>query len=245
LLHALNHQLSSWGNQPTLLERDILYRRAFEFLDAPRYREAFDLTREPEAVRQRYGPNRSGQACLLARRLIEVGVPWVTVMWNHMIRGQDVTPTPEDEFGWDTHNDIFPALRNHLLPRLDRSLSALLEDMQQRGLLEQTLVVCMGEFGRAPRVAVEPGFAGDIPARKHWASVYSVLAAGAGVAGGHVVGASDSLAAFPRTRPITPCDLAATMFNALGIDPSSHYQDLAGRPHAISPGQAIPELYGR
>jgi hypothetical protein len=101
------------------------------------------------------------------------------------------------------------------------------------------------EFGRAPRVAVEPGFAGDIPGRKHWASVYSVLAAGAGVAPGHVVGASDNMAAFPRTRPITPCDLAATMFSALGIDPGSHYHDLAGRPHAISPGQAIPELYGR
>ena len=124
---------------------------------------------------------------MLARRLVEVGVPWVTVFWNHMIRGQDMTPTPEDEYGWDTHNDIFPSLENHLLPRLDTSLSALLEDLEQRGLLETTLVVCMGEFGRAPQVALEPGFAGNIPGRKHWAGTYSVLLAGAGVRGGRNV----------------------------------------------------------
>src|SRR3989442_556489 len=101
-----------------------------------------------------------------------------------MIRGQDMTPTPEDEYGWHTHNDIVPTMKDHLLPRLDRSLSALLEDLEQRALLETTLVVCMGEFGRAPRVALEPGFAGNIPGRKHWAGAYSVLLAGAGVRGG-------------------------------------------------------------
>jgi hypothetical protein len=201
------------------------------------------LTREPDRVRQRYGPNRSGQACLLGRRLIEAGVPWVTVMWNHMIRGQDATPTPEEEYGWDTHNDIFPSLRDHLLPRLDMNLSALLEDLHERGLLEQTLVVCMGEFGRAPRVALEPGFAGSIPGRKHWASVYSVLVAGAGVVGGLVVGASDRQGAYPATRAFNPCDLAATMFAALGIDPGEHYHDLAARPYAISSGQPILDLY--
>jgi hypothetical protein len=243
LLQAVNNQASSWRRDHTLLDRDFLYRQAFEFLDSPRTRQAFDLSQEPERVRQRYGPNRSGQACLLARRLIEVGVPWVTVMWNHMIRGQDMTPTPEDEFGWDTHNDIFPSLKDHLLPRLDLSLSALLEDLSQRGLLEQTLVVCMGEFGRAPQVALEPGFAGDIPGRKHWAGAYSVLLAGAGVRGGKVVGASDSRAAYPRSTPFSPCDLAATMFAGLGIDPAEHYLDLAARPYTISPGRPILDLY--
>jgi uncharacterized protein (DUF1501 family) len=160
-----------------------------------------------------------------------------------MIRGQDTTPTPEEEFGWDTHNDIFPTLKDHLLPRFDRSLSALLEDLAQRGLLEQTLVVCMGEFGRAPKIALEPGFAGRIPGRKHWAGAYSVLAAGAGVAGGNVLGATNAQAGYPRTPPFTPCDLAATMFAALGIDPSSHYSDLAGRPHVVSAGKPIIELY--
>jgi uncharacterized protein (DUF1501 family) len=160
-----------------------------------------------------------------------------------MIRGQDMTPTPEDEFGWDTHNDIFPTLRDHLLPRLDLNLSALLEDLQQRGLLEHTLVVCMGEFGRAPRVALEPGFAGNIPGRKHWASVYTVLLAGAGVPGGMVVGASDRIGAYPSSTPYSPCDLAATLFAALGIDPAAHYHDLAARPYAISSGRPIVELY--
>jgi hypothetical protein len=243
LLQSINNQTAAWRDNPNLLERDHEYRRAFEFLDSPRYRQAFDLTREPASVRERYGPNRSGQACLLGRRLVEVGVPWVTVFWNHMIRGQDMTPTPEDEFGWDTHNDIFPSLKDHLLPRLDRSLSALLDDLEQRGLLETTLVVCMGEFGRAPRVALEPGFAGDVPGRKHWAGAYSVLFAGAGVRGGTIVGASDRIAAYPTTLPYSPCDLAATMFQALGVDPASHYHDLADRPYAISPGRAIGELW--
>jgi hypothetical protein len=243
LLQSLDRQAAAWQNERTLLERDQLHRRAFEFLDSPRYRQTFDLTREPACLRARYGPNRSGQAMLLGRRLVEVGVPWVTVFWNHMIRGQDMTPTPEDEYGWDTHNDIFPALKDHLLPRLDRSLSALLEDLEQRGLLETTLVVCMGEFGRAPRVALEPGFAGNIPGRKHWAGAYTVLLAGAGVRGGRIVGASDRIAAYPSSTPYSPCDLAATMFAALGIDPASHYHDLADRPYAISPGRAIAELW--
>ncbi len=243
LLQAVNSQASAWRDQPALLERDQQYREAFAFLDSPRYRQVFDLSREPPSVRDRYGPNRSGQACLLGRRLVEAGVPWVTVFWNHMIRGQDMTPTPEDEYGWDTHNDIFPSLKDHLLPRLDRSLSALLEDLEQRGLLETTLVVCMGEFGRAPRVALEPGFAGNIPGRKHWAGAYSVLFAGAGVPGGRIVGASDRIGSAPMTMPYSPCDLAATMFHALGIDPTSHYHDPADRPYTISPGRAIAELW--
>ena len=156
-------------------------------------------------------------------------------MWNHMIRGQDMAPTPEDEFGWDTHNDIFPTLKDHLLPRFDRSLSALLEDLEQRGLLDETLVVCMGEFGRAPRVALEPGFVGGIAGRKHWAGAYSVLVAGAGVAGGNIVGATNAQAGYPRTTPFTPCDLAATMFAALGIDPSSHC-----RTSRLGPTWSVP-----
>jgi hypothetical protein len=243
LLQAVDDQAAAWGRDRALLARDYLYRQAFEFLKSPRYRAAFDLSREPARLRERYGPNRSGQACLLARRLVEAGVPWITVMWNHMIRGQDMTPTPEDEYGWDTHNDIFPSLREHLLPRLDVNLSALLEDLQQRGLLEQTLVVCMGEFGRAPLVALEPGFAGSIPGRKHWASVYSVLVAGAGVPSGLVVGASDRRGAYPTTTAFSPCDLAATVFAALGIDPAGHYHDLAARPYLISPGRPIGDLF--
>jgi hypothetical protein len=244
LMQAIDSQLPVWRDNRSLLERELLYRRAFAFLESPRNRQAFDLTREAASVRERYGLNRSGQACLRARRLVEVGVPWITVMWNHMIRGQDTTPTLEEEYGWDTHNDIFPTLKNHLLPRLDRTLSALLEDLQQRGLLEETLVVCMGEFGRAPRIALEPTFAGTIPGRKHWAGVYSVILAGAGVSGGKVIGASDSIGAYSTSPPHNPCDLAATMFAALGIDPSGHYEDSTSRPYPISSGRPIRELYG-
>ncbi len=244
LLQSLDRQAEGWRNDRVLGERNQLYRQALEFLDSPRYRQVFDLEREPAGVRERYGPNRSGQACLLARRLIEVGVPWVTVMWNHMIRGQDVPEAPEDEYGWDTHNDIFPTMKDHLLPRFDQNVSALLDDLAQRGLLETTLVVCMGEFGRAPRVALEPGFAGSIPGRKHWAGAYSIMMSGAGVTGGAVIGASDRIAAYPSTTPYSPCDVAATMFAALGISPDTHYHDLASRPYAISPGRPMAELWG-
>ena len=180
-----------------------LYRQAYTLLADPRCRSAFDLGREPMALRERYGLHRSGQACLLARRLVEAGVPFITVVWNHCNRGQDKSTEP-DSYGWDTHNDIFEALRNPLLPRFDQSFSALLEDLKQRGLLDSTLVVCMGEFGRAPLVALEPKFAGATPGRKHWAGVYSVVLAGAGVAGGGVYGASDRLRGLSAGLPGRP-----------------------------------------
>jgi hypothetical protein len=130
-----------------------------------------------------------------------------------------------------------------LLPRFDQCFSALLEDLHQRGLLDQTLVVCLGEFGRAPLVALEPGFAGGSPGRKHWAGVDTVVMAGAGVAQGGTVGASDRLGAHPQTAPIGPADVAATMFAALGVDPAGHYYDLNARPYAIANGKPIGDLY--
>lgn len=225
-------------------DMDNAYEQAFQILSSPRCRQAFDLTAEPARVRDRYGRHRPGQACLMARRLVEAGVPLVTVVWNHSNRGQDKSPQTTDLYGWDTHNDIFEALKIHLLPRFDEGFSALLEDLDERGLLDQTLVVCMGEFGRAPLVAVEKRFAGTSPGRKHWASVYSVVMAGAGVTPGAVYGASDRIAAQPQSNRVGPCDIAATMFSALGIDPSGHYQDAFGRPYPISTGQPIEGLYG-
>jgi hypothetical protein len=228
----------------TPAEMDVLYRQAYELLAAPHCREAFNLAREPAALRDRYGRHRSGQACLLARRLVEAGVPLVTVIWSHTNRGQDKDASRTDLYGWDTHNDIFDALKDHLLPRFDQGFSALLEDLRQRGLLEQTLVVCMGEFGRAPRVALEPSFAGSSPGRKHWASVYSIVMAGAGVARGGLVGASDHIAALPTANPVSPPDIAATLFAALGVDPAGHYTDSNGRPFPITTGKPIRALYG-
>jgi uncharacterized protein (DUF1501 family) len=220
-----------------------LYRQAYALLAEPRCRDAFDLEREPTRLRDRYGRHRTGQACLLARRLVEAGVPLVTAFLNHTIRGQDAS-TDTDLFGWDTHNDIFEALREKLLPRFDQAFPALLDDLEQRGLLDDVLVVCMGEFGRAPRVARERNFAGTSPGRKHWAACYSLVLAGAGVARGGVYGASDRIAAYPQDRPVTPADVAATIYAALGLSPDAEYHDASGRPYPLSTGRPITGVYG-
>ncbi|MDZ4684688.1 MAG: DUF1501 domain-containing protein [Planctomycetaceae bacterium] len=227
-----------------LSDYSILSHRAHQLLDRPEVQHAFDLHREREATRRRYGLDRSGQSLLLARRLVEAGVPWITVFWNHTGRGQDLAPNDTLEYGWDTHNDIFSALKTHLLPRFDLSFSALLEDLSERGLLSQTLVVCAGEFGRAPIVALEKNFAGESPGRKHWSFCYSAVAAGAGVTPGLTVGASDSRGAYPVTEKHGPWDLSATMFSALGLDPGGHFTDRAGRPTMLSSGRVIESLYG-
>jgi hypothetical protein len=221
---------------------DPLSRKAFELVNAPRVQAAFDLGREPEKLRDRYGRHRSGQACLMARRLVEAGVPWVTVFFNHGIRGQDEHPEETDEYGWDTHNDIFDSMKTHLLPRFDHSVSCFLEDLHARGLLATTLVVIMGEFGRAPLVALEKNFAGTSPGRKHWGACYSVVLAGAGVTPG-VYGASDRVAAYPQAEPTGPGDLAATMFHALGIAADAHYTDATDRPYRAVTGTPVTKLF--
>jgi hypothetical protein len=243
LLRSLDAYRGGLERDRALLDHDANYRHAYELLSAPQTRRAFDLDLEPAAVRDRYGRHRAGQACLLGRRLVEAGVPLVTVVWNHTNRGQDLTPEDPDSHGWDTHNDIFDVLKGSLLPRFDESFSALLLDLEQRGLLDTTLVVCMGEFGRAPQVALEPKFAGATPGRKHWAAVYSLVLAGAGVARGAVYGASDHLGAYPKGNPVSPGDIAATMFAALGLDPAAHYTDSTDRPYPVATGKPITGLY--
>ena len=225
-----------------MFDMQAMYRQAFDMLDRPEAREAFNLNAESAALRDRYGRHRSGQACLLARRLVEAGTPLVTVMWNHSNRGQDRFED-EEEFGWDTHNDIFQVMGKHLLPKFDQSFSALLKDLDTRGLLDETLVVCMGEFGRAPLVALEPNFDGATPGRKHWAATYSIVLAGAGVTPGTIIGKSDRQAGYPVSKKFAPWDVTATIAHALGIDPTSHFKDLADRPYAISSGKPIIELY--
>jgi uncharacterized protein (DUF1501 family) len=243
LKQTLDRYAARLESNERALDMNRLYRQASQMLASRETRDAFDLDAEPAAVRDRYGRYRSGQALLLARRLVEAGVPYINVIWNHTNRGQDQEPNDTDAYGWDTHNDIFDALQNRLLPRFDESFSALIEDLDQRGLLNQTLVVCMGEFGRAPRVALEPKFAGATPGRKHWASVYSIVMAGAGVQRGAVVGASDRLGGEPITERYGPWDVAATMFHALGIDPHGHYLDTVSRPYLITMGRPIEAIY--
>lgn len=245
LLETVDRYSRHLQHDRAAIDMNAQYRKAYELLSSRAGRLAFDLSQEPEEVRNRYGRHRSGQACLLARRLVEAGVPWITVIWNHCNRGQDKDPKETNVYGWDTHNDLFESLKEHLMPRFDESFSTLLVDLRDRGLLDQTLVVCMGEFGRAPQIAPEPTIAGrGAPGRKHWPCAYSIVTAGAGVQQGAVFGASDRIGAYPHNNAVGPWDVAATMFHALGIDPGGHYVDPSSRPLAITPGKPITGLYG-
>jgi hypothetical protein len=187
--------------------------------------DAFSLASEPDALRERYGRHRFGRAMLLARRLAGAGVPMIAIHFNEM--------TVCD--GWDTHSGNFDALRSELLPMVDGSLSALLEDLDQRGMLDETLVVVMGEFGRTPKINANAG-------RDHWGDCSSVLLAGGGLTMGQVIGASDRQGAYPQTDPIDPVDIQATIYHALGLDPHVEIYDQFRRPWTISTGRVIEPL---
>ena len=201
--------------------------RAFESITSPQVRNAFDLSREPDKVRDAYGRNIHGQSVLMARRLVEHGVPLVTVNWHNDGRNF-----------WDTHGDNFNRLKNDLIPPADMALSALLEDLHQRGMLEETLVVWVGEFGRKPQIT--PNNAG----REHWPFCYSGLMAGGGIRGGIVYGESDATASYPVSNPVSPQDFGTTIVHALGIPVDAKIQDREGRPHNTTSGKVIESLFG-
>jgi hypothetical protein len=203
---------------------DSCARRAFELLSSPASREAFNLAREPQQVRDHYGPTPFARNCLLARRLVEAGVPFVTL---YSAGARD----------WDTHGDNFRLLKNTLLPPMDRGLSALLEDLHGRGLLDETLVVWMGDMGRTPRINNGAG-------RDHWSFCYSIVLAGGGIRGGQVFGSSDRGAAYPSSNPVSPADIAATIYHCLGIDPRAHMSDQQGRPLVVGAGSPVQAVLG-
>ncbi|MBX7167125.1 MAG: DUF1501 domain-containing protein [Pirellulales bacterium] len=227
LLQQIDEQARLVENSDQVGGVGALQSKAFGLLAADEARRAFDLTREPEAVRDRYGRNLHGQCVLLARRLVEHGVPLVSVNWHN--DGQNF---------WDTHGNNFNRLKHDLIPPADQALAALLTDLEERGLLDETLVAWVGEFGRRPQIT--RGNAG----RDHWPFCYSGLLAGGGIRGGAVYGESDKQAARPARNPVTPLDYAATMYQALGIDPHGVYFDPTDRPVRISQGQPIAELFG-
>jgi hypothetical protein len=212
------------------------YQRAYGLLTARRVKEAFDLSREKAALRDRYGRNTVGQSTLLGRRLVEAGVPFVTVY----------SPVAAiDGPSWDTHLDNFPRLKNELLPPADAALAALLEDMHERGLLHETLVIWAGEFGRTPQVgARRSNNSSNFSGRDHWPQCYTILMAGGGLPGGTYYGASDRLGWYPKENPIAVGDLAATILDAFGIDPRQTYQDSQGRPHVLAEGEPVAALWG-
>ncbi|MGV3486604.1 MAG: DUF1501 domain-containing protein [Planctomycetaceae bacterium] len=202
--------------------RDPEFEQAYRLISSPQAKQAFDLSQEDAATREKYGPRMFGQSCLLARRLVEREVPFVSVL----------------NTGWDTHANLSLQLRDGysgakvgvgLIPMFDQGFAALIEDLDQRGLLDQTLVIAMGEFGRTPKINAQGG-------RDHWPRVFSVVLAGGGVRGAQVIGSSDRTGESPQDDPVTPADLACTIYSLLGIDPSRSLQTKDGRPVQINQG---------
>ncbi len=205
-------------------------QRAMSLLLSGKVSGAFDLSREDPRLRDRYGRHMYGQSLLLARRLVEAGVPIVQV---NMGRVQT----------WDTHSANFKSLQQRLLPPTDRGVAALLDDLENRGLLDETLVVVTGEFGRTPRIGASTGNNNSRDGRDHWAAVFSAALAGGGVQGGQVIGRSDKMGAYPASRPYTPADLAATIYQSLGIDPATELRDRLNRPVRLCIGEPIAPVF--
>ena len=227
LLDQFNRDRNSPSNQESTAFRDQ-QQIAFNLLTSGKMVDAFDISREADSVRDRYGRNKFGQSLLLSRRMIEAGVPIVQATMG-------IVQT------WDTHTDNWGKLKNTLLPQLDQGLAALTDDLIASGLLDQTLVVVMGEFGRTPKISTLPGQ--TLPGRDHWAHAYSGLFAGAGVMGGQVIGQTDSSAAYPVTHAWSPADVCSTLFNALGVEQDVTITDPLQRPHHLLNGTIINPLY--
>ncbi|HJT76931.1 MAG TPA: DUF1501 domain-containing protein [Gemmataceae bacterium] len=211
---------------------DRLAQHAYDLVTSGRARAAFDLAREPESVRDRYGRYTWGQSCLLARRLVEAGVRLVHVNWARE-PGESAVDNPM----WDTHAQNADRLQDALCPMFDVTFAALLDDLGQRGLLAETLVVAIGEFGRTPRINAVGG-------RDHWGHVFSFALAGAGIRGGQVLGSSDRNGAHPATDPVRPHDLTATIFHLLGIDPAGTFRGKNGQLHLLTKGEPLARLLG-
>lgn len=208
-----------------LLDR---YReKAFSLLSSSETLRAFQLDSEPDSLKDRYGRHLFGQSCLLARRLSEAGVPLVTVFWHP----DGTTAAPS----WDTHENHYYHLNTHLMSPCDRGFSALLTDLEQRGLLKETLVIWMGEFGRTVQVNRQGG-------RDHWGACQSVVMAGGGIRGGQVYGKSDKTSAYPAENPVSPGDIGATLYSLMGVSPDAEIVDQTGRPHPLVRGEVLHAL---
>jgi Protein of unknown function (DUF1501) len=210
------------------------YNRAFELLGGGKTRKAFDIAAESDRVRERYGRHVIGQSLLLARRLVEAGVRFVNVHWPNVGGGGN----------WDTHSNGFNRLKNTLLPPTDRGLSALLDDLSDRDLLQRTLIVMMTEFGRAPQIGRTFQNNGGVAGRDHWSNCFTVVMAGGGLKAGIAFGSSDAKGAYPAANPLTPGDLTATVYHALGIDPATVLRDPEGKTHVLCAGRAAQEVFG-
>lgn len=225
LLEAFDRQRSYIDLQGTLDSLQNQQQQAFNLLLSEKVRRAFELAAEPDPLRDRYGRNTHGQSVLLARRLVEHGVPIVQVNWHDDGRNF-----------WDSHSDNFNRLKNDLIPPADQALAALIEDLDERGLLDETLVVWVGEFGRTPKISNGTG-------REHHPGCYSAVLAGGGVRGGQVYGRSDHLGLRPIEHPTNPRDLTATVYHALGVANQTTLYDELQRPHLVYEGVPMTSIF--
>lgn len=229
LLEQVNRHLDATLQQSSLVRQySEESTQAIGLLSATAARKAFDLTLESDATRDRYGRSRYAQSVLLSRRLVESGVSIVRINWTRI-------KDKPNQGGWDTHSTHNQACQDFLMPMMDQAYSALLQDLEERGLLDETLVVWLGEFGRTPRFNANGG-------RDHWGKVFSIAMAGGGIRGGVVHGASDKDAAYPAEGRVEPRDIIATIFHCLGYSPETEIQDTLGRPFPISRGEVIHQL---
>jgi uncharacterized protein (DUF1501 family) len=233
LLHEIDGAFATAQERAALASLDVHQQRALDLILAPSTRSAFDVSQEPDTVRDRYGRSEMGQVLLLSRRLIEAGVRFVTA---NAVSNPENTQLSAFQI-WDTHFDHFRLYDQNLMPELDQALSALLTDLDERGLLDETLVIVMGEMGRTPKINSNKD-----GGRDHWGKAYSVLWAGGGIKPGQTVGATDAHAAEVKDLPARPDDIAATLFEALGISHELTLKDVADRPHRITEGSPIAPL---
>ncbi|MAV38298.1 MAG: hypothetical protein CMJ59_22900 [Planctomycetaceae bacterium] len=226
LLEQFDQQLQSVAGRRAVRDHDQFKQRALALVTSEQARSAFDIGREAASLRDRYGRHLYGQSCLMARRLVEAGVRFVTVHYDCV-----------DGYSWDSHRSS-QHLERHLIPTFDQALAALLTDLDERGLLDETLVVALGEMGRTPQANAKWG-------RGHWSTLFPAVLAGAGVRGGMIYGETDRDAGYPIENPVSPEDLAATIYGALGIDPALRLPDRQGRPvDIVQGGRVLEEIFG-
>ncbi len=225
LLQQLDAQRAQLGRSTGVAAYGSHQMRAMEMIGSGNVRSAFDLSQESDATRDRYGRNLHGQCVLMARRLVEHGVPLVSVNWHN-----------DGKNFWDTHGDNFNRLKNDLIPPSDRALAALLMDLEERGLLDETIVAWVGEFGRKPQITTSNA------GREHWPFCYSGILAGGGIRPGMVYGSSDKHAAYPASDPVTPQDFATTILHAMGLPIETALLDRQDRPHRITSGRVLHDL---
>lgn len=241
LLETIDRAQRNAEQSPALADYRKHQQKAFKLLTSRETKAAFDLNAEPDSVRQNYGSTITGTSLLMARRLVEAGVPFVTVFW----KGSDeLNKLCKSGGGWDTHGNNFVCLKDRLLPEFDKPFAALLDDLHQRGMLDETLVIVSSEMGRRPRIG-DPRSGGVMGAgRDHWTHAMSTLLAGGGIRGGQVYGSTDKLAEYPKDNPVGAEHIARTVFHALGID-DLQAKDREGRPfHLMEEGRILTELFG-